>query len=503
MLTIFNTSWDLAGSAVDTALLPLGSVEPKGPHLPMGLDLILAQRFGRDLGSGRAVYLLPAFPFSTALEGRGFKGAVALSQETMWQVLTDLASNLARHGFKRLVVLDFSNFNWIVKQAVRELNLDRELIQAVWVNPKVFALEAAGEELRPDFGGGAVETSLAQFLVPDLVQTLPEDHLPDRPREYLDYAGLAAAAPQGYWGRPRSASAETGRQLYDLMLNKTSDYLDYALKLFPQGRPLEASQESEIWWPQGRIPGAQGPGQDWRGSLAQIGGAGSGLALIPTGAIEQHSPALPLATDFLQALEWSRRLADRLGAFLLPALPVVTSWGHIRFRGSLTFRAMTARLILEDLAESLRQGGFKKAVLVNVHGGNWVLKPTLIEINRRNQDFRLISTGDLLAYRGQAAVEQLHACEGEASFIRAFYPESFRPDQVVDHSPQCPASAFDLVGIGGVSPKGVWGYPSRARAEKGRADLEAKVDQAEAYVRRILSLLDPELAAGLPGRGRG
>ena len=490
MFTIFNTSWDLAGSEIDTAILPLGSVEPKGPHLPMGLDLLLAQQFGRDLGAGRAVYLLPVFPFSTAVEGRGFKGAVALGQETMWEVVTDLASNLARHGFNRLIILDFSNHNWIVKQAVRELNLDRELIQAVWVNPKVFALEAAPKELWPDFGGGAVETSLAMFLAPELVRDLPLDHLPDLPREYLDYGGMAEAAPLGFWGRPGSASVKIGKDLYGLMLAKTKEYLDYALNLFSQGSSLTEHQANEPWWPFEWIPGVQGPGLDWHNTLSQIQEARTDLALIPFGAIEQHSPALPLATDYVQALEWSRRLADRLGAFLLPTLPLVTSWGHIRFRGSLTFRAMTARRILEDLAQSLRRGGFKRAVLVNVHGGNWVLKPTMIEINQGHDDFKLISTGDLLAYRGQARVEELHACEGEASFIQAFYPESFRADSVKDYSPQCPASAFDLVGIGGVSPQGVWGYPSRATPEKGKADLEARVDLSEAYVRRILDRLE-------------
>ena len=487
MLNMFNTSWDLAGSSLDTAVLPLGSVEPKGPHLPVGLDLILAGRFAHDFCSGRAVYLLPVFPFSCAVETMGFAGALSLKQQTIWDVIFDLASNLAQHKFKRLIILDFSNYNWIVKQAARELNMDKELLETVWVKPKAFAAQSLGPELGPDFGGGALETSLAMHVCQDYVKQPPEDCLPDAPREYIDYKGLRAISPLGYWGRPSLAAAQKGAEFYGLMLEETRQYVDYALNLFPNGKPLGEDDAEELWWPDGNMPGAEGPGLDWRHSSAAIGQADSDLAIIPTSAIEQHSPSQPLSTDYLQAVEWSRRVADQMGAYLAPALPIFTSWGHIHYRGTLTLRSMTARRVLEDLVESLRAGGFKRAVILNVHGGNWALKPTMIEINRRYYDFKLIAVGDLLAYRGQAPVEQLHACEHEASFIKAFYPETFRADQVVDHSPMCPASAFDLVGIGGVSPKGVWGYPSKSSPEMGRQDMAERVSGAVEYIHKVFA----------------
>lgn len=486
MYNFFNTSQELAESSVNTAVLPLGSVEPKGPHLPVGFDLILANRFVKDFCTGKAVYLLPVFPFSTAMETRGFCGTVSLQQQTLWDIVSDIAANLTRHGFKRLVILDFSNYNWILKHAVRELNLNKGMIQAVWVNPKEFAKAAVEPDLLPDYGGGAVETSLARFLGDRWVYPPLDDFDPHLPREYIDYQGLAAVAPQGFWGKPSRATAEMGERLYRVMIEKTHEFVHYALGLFPDGTPVEDHESEEMWWPKGDIPGVENGGMDWNSSLSRIAGAGVKLAIIPTSATEQHSPSQPLATDYLQALELSRRLATELNAYLLPALPILTSWGHIRFRGTITFSAMTARRLLEDIAESLYSGGYRTAVIVNIHGGNWILKPTMIEINRRHEAFRIISTGDILSYRGQVPVEQLHACESEASFIQAFYPECFKADRVVDFSPKCPASAFDFVGIGGVSPHGVWGYPSRATAAKGYTDLERKVSEAAAYIRRVL-----------------
>ena len=486
MLNFFNTSEEVAGSPIDTAVLPLGSLEPKGPHLPAGFDFMLAHCFAKDFCAGKAVYLLPVFPFSTAMETRGFCGTVSLRQQTLWDIFSDIASNLVRHGFKRFVVLDFSNYNWILKQAVRELNHKQDSIQAVWVNPKEFARAAAEPEMLPDYGGGAVETSLALALDRQWVFPPLEDFSPDRPREYLDYMGLPAVAPKGFWGKPSLAAAEIGGHLYEVMLRQTVEFVNYALGLFPGGRPIEGQQGAETWWPKGDIPGVEKGGIDWKTPGRAITGSKVKVAILPTSAIEQHSPCLPLGTDYFQALEWARRVAEELDAYLLPGLPIVTSWGHIRFRGTLTFGAMTVRRLLEDIAESLYAGGCRTVVIVNNHGGNWVLKPTMIEINQKHGPFRVISTGDILSYRGQAPVEQLHASESESSFIQAFYPECFKADRAVDFSPQCPASAFDFVGIGGVTPRGVWGFPSKGTAEKGHRDLQRKVSEAAAYVRRIL-----------------
>ena len=487
MFSIFNTSEDIAGSGFDTAVLAMGSVEPKGPHLPVGFDLILANRFAKDFCAGKAVYLLPVFPFSTAMETRGFRGTIALQQQTLWDVLNDIASVLARHDFKRLIVLDFSNYNWILKHCVRELNLNREVLQAIWINPKQFAKESADQNLLPDFGGGAVESSLALAMNEQWVQKPLEDHEVDLPRETIDYEGLRSVAPKGFWGKPTLATTELGKQFYQVMLDQTHEYLAYALGLFEEGATIGGHDTDEIWWPHEDIPGTEGSGTDWHSTLSGIAAADTDMVIIPTSATEQHSPSQPLATDYVRALELCRRLADELGAYLLPAMPIVTSWGHIRFRGSIPLCAMTARRVLEDIVDSLVAGGFKRAVIVNTHGGNWVVKPTMIEINQKYKDFKLIATGDILAYRGQMKIEHLHACEGESSFIQAFYPESFKADRVVDYSPMCTAAAFDLVGIGGVSPQGVWGYPSRGSVEKGLKDLENDVAETADYINKVFS----------------
>ena len=54
------------------------------------------------------------------------------------------------------------------------------------------------------------------------------------------------------------------------------------------------------------------------------------LAIIPVGSVEQHGPHLPVMTDWAIAMELGRRVAEKMGAFLLPALPISTCRGLMR-----------------------------------------------------------------------------------------------------------------------------------------------------------------------------
>jgi len=115
------------------------------------------------------------------------------------------------------------------------------------------------------------------------------------------------------------------------------------------------------------MPGVEKGGADWKTPGRSISQSGLKLAVLPTSAIEQHSPCLPWRR--ITCRRWNGTPVGRRAGCLPPAgLPIVTSWGHIRFRGTLTFGAMTVRRLLEDIAESLYAGGCRTVVIVNNHG---------------------------------------------------------------------------------------------------------------------------------------
>jgi creatinine amidohydrolase len=93
------------------------------------------------------------------------------------------------------------------------------------------------------------------------------------------------------------------------------------------------------------------------------------VAIIPTGAVEQHGPALPLGTDFLAA-EAVSRTVDRDDTVVLPTIPVGVSDHHRQFSGTLWTDPTTFEHYVADIAASVASHGLKKIVVVNGHGGN-------------------------------------------------------------------------------------------------------------------------------------
>lgn len=93
------------------------------------------------------------------------------------------------------------------------------------------------------------------------------------------------------------------------------------------------------------------------------------VALLPTGAMAQHGPALPLGADLLVAEALATAL-DRDDVLLLPPVPVGVSDRHRGFPGTLSTDPATFAACVGDVVESLADHGLRKTVVVNGHGDN-------------------------------------------------------------------------------------------------------------------------------------
>jgi len=106
------------------------------------------------------------------------------------------------------------------------------------------------------------------------------------------------------------------------------------------------------------------------------------VVLMPTGAIEQHGPHLPLDTDIAiaegLALRIAEAVADDVKAVVAPGLPVGASAASMSYPGSLTLDEVTLLAVWEQVVKGLIHHGFKKVIIVNGHGGNRALLSTLI-----------------------------------------------------------------------------------------------------------------------------
>jgi creatinine amidohydrolase len=227
----------------------------------------------------------------------------------------------------------------------------------------------------------------------------------------------------------------------------------------------------------------------WEHTFWEIETAKPEIAVLPIGAVEQHSHHLPVGTDFLLAQEIGRRVAERLGAWLLPALPYSNSHEHGEFHGTLWLRPATLAAVVEDLVLSLRHQGVRRIVLVNAHGGNWILKPTVRELNLNDRDIKVIFSSAGALTSGTGPEEELHAGASETSLMLAVAPDLVKSERS-DYVPSEGREFIDYVGMRKVTPTGVWGRATRATREDGERLLAASVDRIVAYVQATFQRLE-------------
>ena len=99
------------------------------------------------------------------------------------------------------------------------------------------------------------------------------------------------------------------------------------------------------------------------------------LIILPTGAIEQHGPQLPIDTDIYNATAISEAVAEKFvtakqRVLVAPPIPWGTSPHHLGFPGTLSLRPETFSSIIFDVISSLLPHGFYRFLLLNGHGGN-------------------------------------------------------------------------------------------------------------------------------------
>ncbi|MEV7692166.1 creatininase family protein [Microbacterium sp. NPDC089189] len=223
---------------------------------------------------------------------------------------------------------------------------------------------------------------------------------------------------------------------------------------------------------------------------------GSRIAVLPFGALEQHGPHLPLATDTLQADAVARGLADVLEAALLPAIPLGNTWSNDALPGTVSISADTVTAVCSDVAGSLERAGYALLVVVNGDFGNRLPLQRAAEASAARGGLPvvvldypgLVEIGDAVKESPWAAPGLCHADELETSMVLAVAPALVHTDRMAPAYPELPAD-FGLrqMALAPLSPTGVFGDPRPATAEKGERIIAHVVAESAAVVRRVLT----------------
>lgn len=211
------------------------------------------------------------------------------------------------------------------------------------------------------------------------------------------------------------------------------------------------------------------------------------MAILPVGTTEQHGGHLPLATDTIIAEAVAQRVAAKLKAYCLPALPFSISYMHRGTRGTVWLQNDTVAAIIRDLAVSLRHDGFKQFVLLSGHGGNFILVPIVQDLNLKFPDLLTLTVrpGEFVAASGvfSGKVAWRHADEYETASMLHLGPELVRRDQLRDQTAQPDQELLRYLPFPKFSPRTFTGRPTQATAEQGRRVIEFMVARTVESIR--------------------
>ncbi|MFE7114468.1 creatininase family protein [Streptomyces sp. NPDC057654] len=200
------------------------------------------------------------------------------------------------------------------------------------------------------------------------------------------------------------------------------------------------------------------------------------IAVLPIGSFEQHGAHLPLTTDTLVASGVAKALAEAYPLLLLPPITIACSHEHAGWAGTVSIRSATLTAIITDIAQSLRSSGIDQLVLVNGHGGNYVLSNVVQEANTDGPRMALFpGRADWARARQAAGLESsahddMHAGEIETSLLLHLCPGQVREAyKSADHVADRPHLLIH--GVRPYTASGVIGQPSLATPEKGETVL--------------------------------
>lgn len=221
------------------------------------------------------------------------------------------------------------------------------------------------------------------------------------------------------------------------------------------------------------------------------------IAIIPVGSVEQHGAHLPVMTDWAIASEIGRRVAEKMNAFLLPALPISTCREQMGKKGTVWMEPTTFYQMMTDIIMSLKLQGFKKVGIVQGHGGIFVMTPLVRDLNAKNNPDLMVAVVDTCDMNPTLYAEgilesnsELHAGESETAQMLSIAPETVHMERAVDCVPAIPRSYLSYGSIFRASPTGVWGEPSLASVEKGERILTRSADLAVEMLNKVFAYME-------------
>ena len=245
-------SWEEVAEAIPQRpiiLLPIGTVEQHGPHLPVNADNMVAAFVALRAAEATNALVAPNINYGNSAVFNKFPGTIPVRQETLANVVRDVCQALIWQGFRRIIFVDNHGGNEpVCEQVARELkaehgvvigsvypwSLGYQLMRDTYDDPAT----AYGHGAEPEtsamlamFPEDVVEARRASGTVQPFagwqVKGYSKVTVPGRPAAGTVYLDSDEVAPNGVTGDGSVASVERGRTWIDRVVGFTIDFVNH------------------------------------------------------------------------------------------------------------------------------------------------------------------------------------------------------------------------------------------------------------------------------------
>jgi creatinine amidohydrolase len=213
---------DYKAKTRSVVIIPVGSVEEHGEHLPLCTDSLQPEYVALEVAKKTECLVAPPLRYGVCNSTRGFPGTISITFDALYEMMRDILEEFIRNRFRRILVLSghagqahMAALRLAAQEVVwnHQTESSKERPRIMVCSDYDFAYELKGKYFSQEDGhAGTIETSRVMSIRPELIKTKGVKSSPKFPRFEL-VADAERYFPSGVVGDPTAASAEKGRMI--------------------------------------------------------------------------------------------------------------------------------------------------------------------------------------------------------------------------------------------------------------------------------------------------
>jgi creatinine amidohydrolase len=218
-----------------TMIIPFGTVEEHGSHLPLNTDTLIIYEILKRVIKKKKVFLAPPVYYGVCTSTSQHPGTISITPETLRRLTYDIVKNAWQKGLKNIFLITGHGgglHSAALKEAAENLTEELKGIKIAVLCPYDVLHKELSElaDTPNDSHAGEIETSLVLALAPELVKGRDKEDYPKFPKPLVVKDKLKYWR-SGVWGNPEKASVGKGEKAVTLIVNKLIEIIDHTERI--------------------------------------------------------------------------------------------------------------------------------------------------------------------------------------------------------------------------------------------------------------------------------